>query len=238
MYNSAWPSLYWQLYDYFYAPNGAFYGTKKACEPLHIQYSYGDSSIYIVNSLYQNFNGLKAAAHLYDFNMQEIFSNEITVNVSADGSRKVMDITWPEDSVNIYFLKLDLKDASGESVSSNFYWLSAKGDDRADFTGLKNLPEVRLNISTSSLQKVAEKYSLEVTFENPSSSLAFFVNPKILKSSSKDLVLPVFWEDNYFSLLPGEKRTVKVEFNSGDLGGEEAILQVDGWNAKPWEKTL
>ncbi len=232
MYNSAWPSLYWQLYDYYYAPNGAFYGTKKACEPLHIQYSYGDSSIYIVNSLYQDFDGLKATAHLYDFNMQEIFSNEVTVNVSSDESKKVMDISWPADSVNIYFLKLNLEDASGKPVSSNFYWLSAKGDNRADFTGLKNLPEVELNISTSPLKKTGEKYNLELTVENPSSSLAFFVNPKILKSPSKDMVLPVFWEDNYFSLLPGEKRTLSVEFDAADLGSDKPTLKVEGMEYK------
>jgi exo-1,4-beta-D-glucosaminidase len=238
MYNSSWPSLYWQLYDYYFAPNGSFYGAKKACEPLHIQYSYDDSTIYVVNSLYKDFNDLKATAHLYDFSMQEKYSNEVTVSVSPDESKKVMDITWPDDSLNIYFLNLRLEDASGELVSSNFYWLSAKGDDRADFTGLKNLPEVNVNISVSPLQKNGKICTLELTVENPSSSLAFFLNPKILKSTSKDLVLPVFWEDNYFSLLPGEKRTLKVEFSTDNLDGEKPLLQITGWNIESLEKTL
>jgi exo-1,4-beta-D-glucosaminidase len=230
MYNSSWPSLYWQLYDYYFAPNGSFYAAKKACEPLHIQYSYDDSTIYVVNSLYKDFNDLKATAHLYDFSMQEKYSNEVTVSVSPDESKKVMDITWPDDSLNIYFLNLRLEDASGKLVSSNFYWLSAKGDDRADFTGLKNLPEVNINISVAPLQKNGKICTLELTVENPSSSLAFFLNPKILKSTSKDLVLPVFWEDNYFSLLPGEKRTLKVEFSADNLDGEKPLLQITGWN--------
>ena len=238
MYNSAWPSLYWQLYDYYFAPNGAFYGARKACEPLHIQYSYDDSTIYIVNNIYKDFNDLKATAQLFNFEMQEIFSNELLVNVAADESKKVMDIEWPDDSVNIYFLNLMLEDASGEPVSSNFYWLSAKGDKHADFTGLKNLPEVTLNISASPLQKAGKTNKLDLTIENPSSSLAFFINPKILKSTSKDLVLPVFWEDNYFSLLPGEKRTIKVEFNIENLDGEKPLLKVEGWNTKPYEKAL
>ena len=238
MYNSSWPSLYWQLYDYYFAPNGSFYAAKKACEPLHIQYSYDDSTIYVVNSLYKDFNDLKATAHLYDFSMQEKYSNEVTVSVSPDESKKVMDITWPDDSLNIYFLNLRLEDASGELVSSNFYWLSAKGDDRADFTGLKNLPEVNVNISVSPLQKNGKICTLELTVENPSSSLAFFLNPKILKSTSKDLVLPVFWEDNYFSLLPGEKRTLKVEFSADNLDGEKPLLQITGWNIESLEKTL
>jgi exo-1,4-beta-D-glucosaminidase len=230
MYNSAWPSLYWQLYDYFYAPNGAFYAARKACEPLHIQYSYDDSTVYVVNSLYQDFKDLKATIRLYDFSMEEKYSNEITINVAPDESKKVTDIGWPEDSLNIYFLKLSLTDATGNLISSNFYWLSAKGDLKADFTGLKNLPEVDLNVSASSLQKTGNKYKLELTLENPSPDLAFFINPKILRSSSKDLVLPVFWEDNYFSLLPGEKRTVSVGFNAEDLGGEEPLIEIQGYN--------
>ena len=238
MYNSAWPSLYWQLYDYYFTPNGAFYGAKNACEPLHIQYSYDDSTIYVVNGLYQEFKDLKATARLFDFQMAEKYSNETTVSVSADESKKVMDINWPEDTAGVYFLKLELTNASGEQISSNFYWLSAKGDASADFTGLGNLPGVNLNISVSSMQKKGETCSISVTVENQSPSLAFAINPKIIKDSSRELVLPVFWEDNYFSLLPGEKRIVQVEFNMENLEGEKPVVQVEGWNVKTWEKVI
>ena len=238
MYNSAWPSLYWHLYDYYFAPNGAFYGTKKACEPLHIQYSYDDSTIYVVNGLYQDFKDLKATARLFNLQMEEKYSNEVTVSVSADESKKAMDITWPKDSVHVYFLKLELTDAAGELISSNFYWLSAKGDKNADFTELKNLPDVNLNVSVSSVQKNGETLSLVIKVENPTSSLAFAINPQILRKSSGDMVLPVFWEDNYFSLLPGEQRTVKVEFNMENLAGEKPLVRVEGWNVKPWEREL
>ena len=67
------------------------------------------------------------------------------------------------------------------------------------------------------------------------SSLAFSVNPKLVKSKSKDLVLPVYWEDNYFSLLPGEKRSMKVEFSEDDQDGEKPVLMVEGWNIHPGE---
>ena len=235
MYNSAWPSLYWQLYDYFHTPNGALYGAKRACEQLHIQYAYDDSSIYVINSYYQDFNDIKATARLYNFNMEETYSNEVNTAVSADVSKKVMDIDWPADTAGVYFLKLELNDAAGELISTNFYWLSAKGDENADFTDLNNLPEVNLDVNASPVEKDGYTYSLEVIIENPSSSLAFSVNPKIVKSDSKDLVLPVFWEDNYFSLLPGEKRSAKVEFNAENLDGEKPVLQILGWNIQPLE---
>ena len=97
MYNSAWPSMYWQLYDYFFAPNGAFYGTRKATENLHIQYSYDDGSIRVVNSTYTDYNGLKAVAKLYDFNMGEKYSQEVPVDISTDESLKLSLPEWPKN---------------------------------------------------------------------------------------------------------------------------------------------
>jgi exo-1,4-beta-D-glucosaminidase len=238
MYNSAWPSMYWQLYDYFYAPNGSFYGTRKACENLHIQYSYNDNSVCVVNGNYKDFSGLKATAKLYNMNMSEIFSTEAPVEIKSDESRKVFSVERPIGASDITFLKLVLKDNEGKEISSNFYWLSSKGDENADFTALNKLPETELNFSVSSVKQENGKYSAVVDIENPSSSLAFFVNPKIIKNDSKELVLPVFWEDNYFSLLPKEKRSIKVEFAAENLGGATPILALDGWNIKHADKEL
>ena len=238
MYNSAWPKMYWQLYDYFFAPNGAFYGTRKACEPVHIQYCYDDRSIRVVNSNYNDFAGLKATAKLYNFNMEEKYSQEVTLDIAADESKKLSFPEWPGNAGSIFFLKLALNDNEGKEISSNFYWLSGKGDENADFTALNKLQEVELNSSILSVKQENDKYSAIIEVENPSTSLAFSVNPKIIKSNSKDLVLPVFWEDNYFSLLPKEKRSVKAEFNAEDLGGEIPILVLDGWNIKRAEKEL
>ncbi len=49
MLNNAWPSIIWNLYDYYLVPSGAYFGSKKACEPLHVQYSYDDNSVAVVN---------------------------------------------------------------------------------------------------------------------------------------------------------------------------------------------
>jgi exo-1,4-beta-D-glucosaminidase len=238
MYNSAWPTMYWQLYDYYFTPNGAFYGTKKACELLHIQYSYDDGSIQVVNNYYKDFRNLKASARLYNLDMVEKYSKEGTVDILADQSRKVLFLNLPEDLSDVFFLKLELVDSISQKISSNFYWLSMKGDEAADFTILNRLSEVKLNLSVSPLQQEESKCLVMVEIENPSSSLAFFINPKIIRRDSKDLILPVFWEDNYFSLLPGEKQKVTVEFASEDVKGEVPVLVIDGWNITHLEKEL
>jgi exo-1,4-beta-D-glucosaminidase len=238
MYNSAWPKMYWQLYDYFFMPNGAFYGAKTACEPLHIQYCYDDNAIKIVNCFYKDFTGLKAKVKVLDFNMKQVEYKVIDAKVSADGSEKIYTLIVPKDISKVYFLRLELEDSSGKLVSSNFYWLSSAGDEKADFTDLKNLPQASINVSASDIIKEGTKCWLTVSVENSGTGLAFAVNPKILKNNSKDPVLPVFWEDNYFSLLPGEKRILKVEYDIKNLDGDKPLLVVEGWNVKASEKVL
>jgi exo-1,4-beta-D-glucosaminidase len=238
MYNSAWPKMYWQLYDYYFMPNGAFYGAKTACEPLHIQYCYNDHSIKIVNCFYKDFTGLVAKVGVYDFNMKPVMLTMMDAIVAADGSEKIYTLDVPKDITKVYFLKLELLDASGKLVSSNFYWLSADGDDKADFTDLNKLPAANINVTASAIQQEGNKCRLTVTIENQGAGLAFAVNPKILKLTSKEPVLPVFWEDNYISLLPKEKRVLQVEYDLKNLDGEKPLLKVDGWNVIGIEKEI
>jgi exo-1,4-beta-D-glucosaminidase len=238
MYNSAWPKMYWQLYDYYFMPNGAFYGAKTACEPLHIQYCYDDHSIKIVNCFYHDFAGLIAKVRIFDFNMKEVMSTMMDARVASDGSEKIFTIETPKDITKVYFLKLELQDASGKQLSSNFYWLSSNGDEKADFTDLSKLSSTNINVTASPIQQEGNKCKLTVTIENPGTGLAFAVNPKILKLTSKEPVLPVFWEDNYISLLPKEKRVLQVEFDLKNLDGEKPLLKVDGWNVSAIEKEI
>jgi len=231
-FNSPWPTtLSWNVVDWFLAPTGAYYGTKKACEPLHVQYSYDNNSIYVINSHYRGFEELKVAAKIYDLGMAERYSRTTTINISPDSSNKVFTIDWPKGLSKTHFLKLDLKDRSDNLVSSNFYWLSTEPDDVASFGDLDNLAEVDLDISYS-VQKNGDTCFVYVDLRNPSSDLAFAINPKIKNAVSGDLVLPIYWQDNYFSLLPGESQQVKVEFDAKDLAAEEALLVIDGWNIK------
>ncbi|HJV77098.1 MAG TPA: glycoside hydrolase family 2 protein [Paludibacter sp.] len=246
MYNAAWPKFYWQLYDYFLNPNGAFYGAKKACEPLHIQYNYREKAVQLVNGFYQDFKGLKVVAKAYDFESKEIFSKEMTTEIKADESKILFKPAIPKEQKGIYFLKLILTDKAGKEVSSNFYWLSDKGDDNADFTGLSRLPAVDVKVKTGAVSKENGKLKLVVEFSNPSSSVAFGLNPKLLTASTKEPILPIFWQDNYFTLLPGEKRTVEVQVDASLVTEKSVLFKLDGWNLRvsqeqeltvPWKRS-
>jgi exo-1,4-beta-D-glucosaminidase len=232
MYNSAWPKFYWQLYDYFFMPNGAFYGAKKACEPLHIQYNYKENAVQLVNCYYNDFKKLNVSARVFDLSAKEIYAKEVTTSMKADESKILFKPDIPKNLTGTYFLKLFLKDGAGKEISSNFYWLSTKGNDSTDFTDLDKLPCVDVITKLNTLSKENDRFKLTVEFTNASTSLAFGLNPKLLSASTKEPILPIFWQDNYFSLLPGEKRTIEMQVDTLLITENKILFKLDGWNLK------
>jgi len=244
MLNTAWPGLIWHLYDYYLRPAGGYFGTKKACEPLHVQYSYDDRSVVVVNSLLHPYQKLEVSAAVYDINLKKEFSKEQTVNVAANSSTRVFDVPKLDGLSTTYFLRLTLKNSAGKQVSSNFYWLSTKPDvldwkkstwyytpttGYADFRALKELPKVRLDIHATRREE-GPRHMIRVTVKNPSSHLAFFIHLRVNRGEHGKEILPVLWQDNYFELMPGEEREIEASYSKGELQGARPYVGVDGWN--------
>jgi len=249
MLNNAWPSLIWHLYDYNLEPAGGYFGTKKANEPVHILYSYDDRSIAVVNSTYKPVSGMKASVRVADFNLKELFSQEKTVDVDADGLHKVLQIPEiPSDfKPTVYFVRLNLKDAAGKLLSSNFYWLSTKKPEfdwdktslvhtpvtsHQDMTRLLTLPRMHLK-ATAHLHPAKDGESVQIYLKNTSAALAFQVRLAVEAGKPAEEILPVLWEDNYLSLLPGEERTVEARFPGKHSIGSHPTLSITGWNIEP-----
>ncbi|HMK23640.1 MAG TPA: glycoside hydrolase family 2 protein, partial [Terriglobales bacterium] len=244
MLNNAWPSMIWHLYDYYLRPGGGYFGAKRALEPLHPLYSYDDRSVWVVSSQYDDARGLKLVTKVYNLDLSEKFSQECTIDAAADSTNKVLTLPSLSELSPVYFLTLSLLDATGKLVGSNFYWLSTKNETLdweksnwavtptltfADFTALSQLPKVSLKLSSRS-EKQGEESVTHVTLENPSKALALFVRLKVNKGTDGEEILPVIWEDNYFSLLPGEKREVAATYRSSALGSSKPAVEVSGWN--------
>jgi exo-1,4-beta-D-glucosaminidase len=244
MLNSAWPGMYWQLYDYYLMPNGAFYGTKTGSQPLNIVYNYGDKAIYPVNDTYVSYENLNAEIRVFNFDSREVFSKTISAEVGENESKKILDIPDIKGLSPIYFLDLKLKNGNGKVVGNNFYWLSLKQDildekaatwfytpikEFADFTGLKDLPKVVLDVQHK-FETVDSEQLVHVTIKNPTDKIAFFIELKVIGDRSGRSILPIFWDDNYISLLPGEAKTVSGRFSSEDTGGEKPMFVFSGWN--------
>ena len=252
MLNNAWPSIIWHLYDYYLHPAGGYFAVKKACEPLHVQYSYDDHGVVVVNSLYQPFNNLKVTARLYDFDLREKVSREAKLDATADSSQRAFIIPAEAfQGAQIYFLQLTLNDAAGKIVSSNFYWLPSKytefnwrkttfvntpASSHEDLRMLAQLPRVNIQAS-GSFEKKADETHVWVELKNPSKNLAFQVHLQVSDNPQKEEVAPIFWDDNYISLMPGESKTVGARFGSTKLD-QQLVLMVDGMNIETLEIPL
>ena len=244
MLNNAWPSMIWHLYDYYLRPGGGYFGAKRAMEPLHPLYSYDDHSVWVVSSRYDDVPRLKLTTKIYSLDMTEKFSQESSVDAAADSTNKVLTLPVLTDASPVYFLVLRLEDGAGKLVGSNFYWLSTKPESLdweksnwfttptssfADYTALSQLPKEDLRIA-SRTERQGEESVTHVAVENPGKALAFFVHLKVDKGKGGEEILPVIWEDNYFSLLPGEKREVTATYRTAELGSAKPDVEVSGWN--------
>ncbi len=243
--NSGWPSLIWHLYDYYLRPGGGYFGVKKANEPAHAQYSYDDASIVVVNSSPRALPRQRVTARVYDFDLTERYSRSETVDVPEEGMVRAFTLPAIDDLSRTYFVRLTLESA-GAVVSSNFYWLSTQpdvldwsaADSRrtplsayADLKDLQKLPAVRLQMEWQSGEDGANRVD-RVTVTNPSPHLAFGVRLTVRKPSTGDDIAPVYWSENYFELMPGEKRELTATYPAKLLGGESPSIQADGWNVR------
>jgi exo-1,4-beta-D-glucosaminidase len=246
MLNNAWPSMIWHLYDYYLRPGGGYFGAKRATEALHPLYGYDDHSIWVVSSQYEDAKGLKLTTKIYNLDMTEKFTQEHPVDAGADSTNKIFTLPDVEGLTPTYFLVLRLEDSAGKLVGSNFYWLSTRPEtldwakttwwmtpteSYADYTSISQLPKVKLKY-TERTERKGEDAITHVSIENPSKSLAFFVRLKVDKGPKGEEILQVVWEDNYISLLPGEKREITATYHASELGAAKPGIEVRGWNVE------
>jgi exo-1,4-beta-D-glucosaminidase len=244
MLNNAWPSMIWHLYDYYLRPGGGYFGSKKACEPLHVEYSYDDRSIVVVNDHPEGFSGLKVSAKVLDLGLLEKFSREAELDVGPDTVVRAFVLPPPTALVPIYFVRLELRDQAGRVVSSNFYWLSAKPDvlmwDKSewwytpvkaheDLTALTHLPMTQLKVS-SDLSEANGEGRARLRIVNTGAALAFQVRLKLVEAPGGPEILPIYWDDNYLELLPGEEREITATYRLKDRSGRPPAIEAEGWN--------
>jgi exo-1,4-beta-D-glucosaminidase len=246
MYNSPWPKLIWQFWDYNLLPNAAFYGARLGARPINIAYNYGDNAVYASNLNPQTAKNLNAVIQIYDFNGNVIFEKRGKVSVNGNASLKITDLPNNKDYSKVYFLKLKLTDENGKAIADNFYWLSTKKDvfdfqksdwintplvEYADFTDLDKLPKVKIE-AENTIKKENEEYEVTVKLHNPSDKIAFLIELNIMGDTSGKSIVPILWDDNYISLVPNESRTIKVTFPASALNGEKPVFKCKGWNVE------
>ncbi|MEU8034800.1 exo-beta-D-glucosaminidase, partial [Streptomyces sp. NPDC049099] len=248
MFNSGWTSLHWQLMDRYLDQGGAYSGAKKANEPLHIQYSYDDRSVVVVNHRHASATGLSAHATLYDPDGTLRYDKTVTgLTVSGDGAHGTV-LALPSSVSGLsstYLLRLVLTDADGKEVSRNVYWLSTRPDtldwngttwyytpttSYADLKGLASMARVPVS-ATAATESSEGTSTTTVTLRNTGGGAtpALLTDVHLVDGQGKP-VLPVRWSDNEVSLWPGESVKLTATYRTADLHGSAPGVRVSGWN--------
>ena len=212
MLNSAWPSLYWQLYDYYGVPTAGYYGTKKACEPVQLLFDYADRKVYAVNGRLAP-RSLTATVKVYDAASRLIGEESRPVEVAYRDVAPVFDLKRFDGKPHFVALFLTEGDTP---VADNFYCLPAE-DNAYDWkktnwyiTPITRYADLSFVFNQAPAEVEMTVDGNRVTLENKSGVIAAQVVLKA-KDAQGNLVVPAYWSDNFFPLLPGQTKTVTCD---------------------------
>jgi Exo-beta-D-glucosaminidase Ig-fold domain/Glycosyl hydrolases family 2/Glycosyl hydrolases family 2, TIM barrel domain/Glycosyl hydrolases family 2, sugar binding domain len=228
MSNPAQPSFVWQLYHHDLEPNSALFGTRKAGEMLHIQLNESNGNLEVINNQPTPLANAVAHISIYNLDGSVQYQHDFTVTALPSAATSLGAVELPSSLSSAYFVKLDLHDASGKALSNNFYW-RALPDHEDNLQDLNKLPVVTLDAKITR-QDADGKSLISVTLHNPGNQIALMAHLQLRRQHSGERVLPVYYSDNYISLVPNETREITIEAAQSDLKGEAALVVVDGWN--------
>ena len=243
--NCSMPQVASRMWDWSLEPTASLYHTANSLEPLHAQFDYLKNTVSVVNDYYREFKNYKVIAQVYDINSKKVFEESAVVNLPSDGVvNDALTIRFPENISQVHFIKLILKDENGKDVSSNFYWRSndkyegsktLTGPAASGFEDLSKLKQAKVKL-TYKVREDDNNYFVDITLRNTSGQIAFFNQLQFLNSKMSP-IRPSFYTDNFFSLMPGEKKTVTIETAKGKLK-DGAVLALKGWNINKQEYKL
>ena len=218
MSHACWPSMVWQTYDYYFEPTAAYFGVKKACEPLHIQYNALIDDIEVVNHSAGNMTGITAIATIFDLNGKKIRQQKGRLSSQEDTTLSWLKLSNLQASApsDVWFLRLQLSGKDG-IISENFYIM---GREENNYRALNTLPRPQLaqSITLTGTNAV-------VTVKNSGKTPAPFIRVN-LKGADGEQILPVIYSDNYFTLMPGEQKTVTLSWKAEDSRGQSPTIEL------------
>ncbi len=241
--NCPLPQVAGRLYDYFLEPTAALYYSQNALAPLHPQFDYLKNTVSVYNDFRIGFKNYTISAIIYNMDSKPVFTSKSKINIPPDGVvNDAIKINFPEDISQVQFIKLLLKNADGKIVADAFYWRSKDkykgawtltGPAVSGFKDIQELPEINLDM-TIKKKVFGNKILIIASVSNPSESLSFFTRLKLHDQNGKP-IRPAFYSDNFFNLLPGERKIVSIEIQANSLIENKLNITVDSFNAK--EKT-
>jgi hypothetical protein len=231
--NAAFPSVVWQVYDWFLMPNAGYYFMQNACETVHIQLNLNDLKVLAINRTYQVISGLIAQVDLFSLDSKLLFHEEKNISLSATDVKEATSLSSVlTGTKGVNFVVLNLKNTTGRVISHNAYWLSNEGD----FKPLNNMQKtiIQTKVLNSTKSKSENSWTIQIT--NSTNKLAFFIRMQLISDGEE--MLPSYWSANYFTLAPSESTFVTVSCPLLKLNGKTPIIKISGWNVNEQELAL
>ena len=225
MSHPAYPSFVWQTYDYYYDPTGAYWGAKKACEHLHVQWNCLTNSVKAVNTTGTDLKNALVKATVYNMDGTvafEMASPQIDVPATNVAEAFTLDFDSHKAQLTpLHFIRLEMSDASGKLLSDNFYWRNGEKD--LDYTALSSLPKADVACRLLETPKPGSG-KLKLLLTNRSQTVSFANRIRLVHKATGERVLPILMSDNYVTLMPGEERVITVEADPVHFKGEVKVL--------------
>jgi len=222
-----WTAMRGQMYDYYLDPNACLYGLRKAGEPLHIFFNAADSMVSVVNNSFVSHRDMMLQVKLVDMKGKETLVTQVFSEIGPTITKKYLSIRQELKKVAAAegaFVVLRLLDTKQQIISDNIYWMA---DSTGYYSGLQKIAKANLSVSVKNIAN--GKIGLKLS--NPANGpVAFFNRISLIDPQTKKRILPVFYSDNYISVLPGEESSISIDYPANS--GNPPLVEVRGWNVE------
>ncbi len=229
--NASWPSMVWELFDWYLHTNSGYYQMKEALRPIHVQYSIDDDGIQVASTRPDALKGARVHAEIVSLKGALESTEDFTVDAAADATTPAGSLAGKFSDNHAHFLALTLTSADGKVLDHDVRWVA---DDDVCWE-LQTLAPATVVGTVKETQVDGAETVDTIGIENTSSLPALDVRSEILSGPQGGEVLPSFWTDNALILMPHEKREVTVRYRTASLAGAEAHLMIEGFNVMPRE---
>ncbi len=231
--NAAFPSVVWQVYDWYLQPNAGYYFMQNACEPVHIQLNLNNLDVLAINRTYRPVSDLTAQVDVFDLNTKSLYHDEKRISLTATDVKRTSSLAKVLGKTDeVKFVVLNLKDGTGKVVSHNVYWLSGN----EDFKALREMKKTEVQVEVINKAETETENGWVIRITNSSDRIAFFIRPQVMTRGEE--VLPSYWSGNYVTLAPSESTTLRVSCPVTEIGSDTPVMKVSGWNVDAQEIML
>lgn len=218
----AWPSMEWNFLSSDYDTQSSFFGTQKACEPVHAQLNLADSSVDLINLGESHSFKVRTLVEGLDGSTLSDHTNQILAAPNARTPVGKLDLEKLAADHTV-LVELAVSDDRGTPFSTNFYWWSK---NEASLRELNNLEQAAIEAEATVATLNGERV-MTVRLKNTGRVPSLLTKITLKDAGSGLRILPAYYSENYISLLHGEESTVTVSFPAGP---DQPALSLRGWN--------